>query len=189
MIEFWRATSRRNKSHGINAFLIGYLRPEAPPIPVIGRFCQHNTGPPPKSPRKSIDATNCLTPSAEDCSPTYLSMPRNRDALKTANVLWGKSKAKVVEWKPQNYSQGIRYIPVEVSAATSQMRTRESASERPRAETNDIPQGETASQPMDVDETFWADDPVIPNSERRVRRPSYNLLVDLTCLPVQKRLH
>ena len=103
-------------------------------------------------------------------------MPRNRDTVKAASVLRGKSKAKVVEWESRKYSRGIRYIPVEVSAATtSQSRARKSTSGRPRAETNDMLQGETASQPMDVDEVFWADDLAIPNSERRVRQPSYNL--------------
>ena len=116
-------------------------------------------------------------------------MPRNRDAVKTANVLGGKSKARVVEWKPRNYSRGIRYIPVEVSAATSQMRTRESASERPRAETNDIPQGETASQPMDVDETFWVEEPVIPAGEKRVRQLEFSSLVNLTYFPVREDIH
>jgi hypothetical protein len=116
-------------------------------------------------------------------------MPRSRDTVKAANILWGKSKAKVVEWEPQNYSRGIRYIPVEVSAATSQSRARESTSGRPKAETNDMLQGETASQPMDIDEAFWADDLAIPNSERRVSQPLHKLLANLTCLPVPKHLH
>ena len=50
-------------------------------------------------------------------------------------------------------------------------------------------QGETAPQPMDVDEAFWADDLAIPDSERRVRGPFHELLADLTRLPVPKRLH
>jgi hypothetical protein len=78
----------------------------------------------------------------------------SHDTVKAANILRGKSKAKVVEWEPQNYSRGIRYIPVEVSAATSQSRARESTSGQLKAETNDMLQGETASQPMDIDEAF-----------------------------------
>ena len=116
-------------------------------------------------------------------------MPWSRDTIKTANVLWGKSKAKVVEWEPRNYSRGIRYIPVEVRAATSQSRARESTGGRPRAETNDMLRGETAYQPMDVDEAFWADDLAIPNSERRVRQPLHTFLANLTCHPVPKCLH
>ena len=116
-------------------------------------------------------------------------MPRSRDTVKAASVLRGKSKAKVVEWEPRNYSRGVRYIPVEVSAATRQSRARESASGPPRAEASNMLQGETAPQPMDVDEAFWADDLAIPDSERRVRGPFHELLADLTRLPVPKRLH
>ena len=50
-------------------------------------------------------------------------------------------------------------------------------------------QGETAPQPMDVDEAFWADDLAIPDSERRVRGPLHEMLANLTRLPVLKRLH
>src|SRR5947209_8164246 len=107
-------------------------------------------------------------------------MPQNCDTVKVANVLQGKLKAKVVEWEPQNYSQGIRYIPVEVSAATSQLRARESTSRQLRVETNDMLQGETASQPIDIDEAFWADNLAIPNSERRVSQPLHKFLVNLT---------
>jgi hypothetical protein len=81
-------------------------------------------------------------------------------------------------------------MPVEVSATTSQPRTKKSTSSgQLRAETNDMLQGETAFQPIDVDEAFWADDLAIPNSERRVRQPSHNFLANLTCLPVPKHLH
>ena len=116
-------------------------------------------------------------------------MLQSHDTIKTVNVLWGKSKAKVVEWEPRNYPRGIKYIPVEVHATTSQLRARESTSEQPRAEINDMLWGETAYQPMDVDEAFWVDDLAIPNSKRRVRQPLHTFLVNLICLSVPKHLH
>jgi hypothetical protein len=48
---------------------------------------------------------------------------------------------------------------------------RKRACREPRAEgAIELPH-ETAFQPMDIDETFWAEEPVMPASEKKVRQP------------------
>jgi hypothetical protein len=98
-------------------------------------------------------------------------MPRNSDTVKAANLRRAKSKAKVIEWEPRAYSRGVRDIPVEVSAAASRPMPRKTASREPRAESaNELPH-ETAFQPMDVDETFYMEEPVMPAGRKKVRQP------------------
>ena len=98
-------------------------------------------------------------------------MPRNSDTVKAANLRQEKSKAKVIEWESRAYSRGVRDVPVEVSAAASQPMPRKRACREPRAEgAIELPH-ETAFQPMDIDETFWAEEPVMPANEKKVRQP------------------
>lgn len=69
------------------------------------------------------------------------------------------------------HSRGVRDVPVEVSTPASQPMPRERACREPRAESaNELPH-ETAFQPMDVDETFWMEEPVMPPSRKKVRPP------------------
>ena len=116
-------------------------------------------------------------------------MPRNVNTVKAANLLRRKPKAKVIEWETQVHSRGIRDVPVEVSASGSQPRPRKTASRRPRAQNDDTLQGETVPQPMDVDETFFVEEPAMPTNEKRVRQPASPSLANLTYLPVSARLH
>jgi len=51
----------------------------------------------------------------------------------------------------------------------SQPRPRKKARRRCRAENKDTLQGETPPRHMDVDETFWVDEPAMPSSEKKVR--------------------
>jgi hypothetical protein len=95
-------------------------------------------------------------------------MPRNHDTVKAVKMCRSKTKAKVIEWDTRVHSRGIRNVPVEVSAAASQPKPRKKAGRLPRAE-NDHTLCETAPQPMDVDETFWVNEPDMPASEKRVR--------------------
>jgi hypothetical protein len=60
---------------------------------------------------------------------------------------------------------------------------------QPRAENNDTLPGETAPQPMDIDETFWAEEPVMPTGRKRVRQPAYLSLTNLTNLTVSTHIH
>jgi hypothetical protein len=106
-------------------------------------------------------------------SPSHFSMPRNRDTVKAANFRRKKSEAKVIEWETREYSRGIRDVPVEVTDMKNRPKLRKKASIRTRIENSAALQGETAPQPMDVDETLWVEDPVIPASEKRVRQPAF----------------
>ena len=87
------------------------------------------------------------------------------------------------------YSQGIRDVPVEVSATPSQPKRRKKSSRQPRAENKDALQGENTPKSMDVDETFWPEEPVTPASEKKVRQLVYSSSTNLTCPPVPGRLH
>ena len=116
-------------------------------------------------------------------------MPQNVTTVKATDVLRRKRKAKVIEWEPRVRSRGMKYVPVEVSTSASQPRPRERASRRPRTENNDTLQSETAPQPMDVDETFFVEEPAMPTNEKRVRQPASPSLANLTYLPVSAHLH
>jgi hypothetical protein len=116
-------------------------------------------------------------------------MPRNRDTLKVAKLRQAKTKAKVIDWEIRVHSRGIRDVPVEVSDMASQHKPRKRAGRWPRAENNDPLQGETAPQPMDVDETFWVEEPDLHTSEKRVRQPASPSSANLMYLPVPAKLH
>ena len=118
-------------------------------------------------------------------------MPWNRDTIKAANYRRAKSKGKVIEWETRVHSRGVRDVPVEVSAMASQRQLRKKDRRRKMAEQNDPLQGhgEAAPQSMDVDEIFWAEEPVMPTSEKRVRQPAFPSPTNLTYLPVSAQLH
>jgi hypothetical protein len=113
-------------------------------------------------------------------SSSYLSMPKTRNTVKAADVLRRKSKAKAIEWEPRMYSRGIRDVPVEVISTAHQSRLKKKGTRQPSAENDNMLQGEAAPHPMDVDETFWAEEPVVPTSEKRVRQPAPPFLANLT---------
>ena len=117
-------------------------------------------------------------------------MPKNRSAIKAGKLL-RKSKSKAIEWETRMYSRGTRDVAVEVGGTTSQPRPRKRASRQLSAENNDTLQGEAGPQPMNVDETLWVDpeEPGVPMSEKRVRRPACPSLENLTYFPVSARLH
>jgi hypothetical protein len=100
-------------------------------------------------------------------------MPRSSDVVKAVDLRRAKSRAKVIEWETRAHSRGVRDVPVEVSVTASQPKPRKRSSRRPRAEISDALQGETAPQPMDINETFWMEDPVAPTSKKRVRHPAF----------------
>jgi hypothetical protein len=83
------------------------------------------------------------------------------------------------------YSQGIRDVSIEVSG----LKPRKKAFRWSRVEENDMLQGETARQSMDIDETFWAEEPVMPTHEKRVRQPACPSSMSLTYLSVLAYLH
>jgi hypothetical protein len=52
------------------------------------------------------------------------------------------------------------------------------ANRQSREEKSNAFQGEAAPQPMDIDGSFWVEEPAIPTSEKRVRQLSYSSLVN-----------
>jgi len=78
----------------------------------------------------------------------------NCDTVKAVSLNQKTKTAKVIEWEPWKRSQGIRDVPVEVTAPASPPRLRETSRRQPREEHNVTLQGEAAPQFMDVDETF-----------------------------------
>jgi hypothetical protein len=78
--------------------------------------------------------------------------------IKASKILQRKSKAKVIEWVAWERSWGTRYTLVEVKTSKNQQTTARDAAEM---EVDDY-QAELheASLPsMDVDETFWIEEP------------------------------
>lgn len=116
-------------------------------------------------------------------------MPCKHDIVEAASLFQTNTTAKVIEWKPKAHSRGIRDVPVEVHATASQPRPRKKARRRARAENKDPLQAETAPQPMDVDETSWADEPAMPTSENKVKQPACPSFANLTNLPVPALIH
>src|SRR5260370_6913411 len=116
-------------------------------------------------------------------------MPWNFDTVKPLNLRRAKSKVKVIEWETRVHSRGIRDVPVEVSATASQPKRRKRASRWPRSENNDMLQGKIAPQPMDINEAFCMEEPVIAPSKKRVRQPKFPFSPNLTYLSDSTHLH
>ena len=110
---------------------------------------------------------------------------------KTVKVvdLLGNPKPKVLKWEKRKYSQGSRYVPVEVHATASQPGPRKRAGRPQEVENNDTLQGETAPHPMDIDKTFWVEEPVVPTSGKMVQQHVCPSLANLTYLLVLSHLH
>lgn len=142
-----------------------------------------------KAPKHQLGRSSHYNEVQENVAHPISSMPRKHHTAKAADILRSKSKAKIIKWEKREYSRGTRYVPVEVRPTASQLEPRKRASKRPRAENNDTLQGGTAPQPMDIDETFWAEEPVVPTSGKRVRQPAYPSVANLTYLPVSACLH
>jgi hypothetical protein len=85
--------------------------------------------------------------------------------MKASKVFQRKSKAKVIEWVPRERSRGTRYIPVDVSTSTSrQMQGRDTV--RMAIDNHEAVFQEADPPSMDVDETPWMEEPVIPEHMR-----------------------
>jgi hypothetical protein len=111
-------------------------------------------------------------------------MPRKKiDSVKAATLRERKSKGKIVEWEARVYSRGIRDVPVDIGPMASPLKPRKKALKRPTAENDDALQGETAPQPMDIDEAFWVEEPDMPTREKRVRQLTCPSSANLTHPP------
>ena len=122
-----------------------------------------------KLPKHQFGALLLIITKRRKTRPSHFSMPRNYEVVKVANLRRSKKRAKLVEWEARETYWGIRDVPVVVSSRAHQPKPRENASRQPRAEKNNSLQGEAASQSMDIDETFWAEESVMPASKKRVR--------------------
>lgn len=116
-------------------------------------------------------------------------MPRNSNTVKAAKFGQAKSRSKLIEWETRQHSRGIREVPVEVSAAASQQKPRKKTGRRRKTENNDALQGEAAPHPMDIDDTFWLEEPVKATGKKGVRHPALQSSMNLTNLPDRALLH
>jgi hypothetical protein len=85
--------------------------------------------------------------------------------IKASKILQRKSKAKAMEWVAQEHSWGTKYIPVEVNHSKTQQA---SVRDTMEMEVDDHQAGleETSLPSMDVDKTFWIEEPDAPEQRR-----------------------
>jgi hypothetical protein len=88
-----------------------------------------------------------------------------RKGIKASKVIQRKSKAKIIDWVTREGSRGTRNIPVEVSTSKNLPMPRRGAGRR-EIENHEEISHETDPPSMDVDETFWIEEPVIPEQKR-----------------------
>jgi hypothetical protein len=88
--------------------------------------------------------------------------------IKASQLLKNRSKPKTIEWVTRKYSRGTRDIPVEVSTSKGK-RTRRKTTEG--IENCEAILQETTLPSMDIDETFWTEDPVV-DQPKRVSSPA-----------------
>ena len=94
-----------------------------------------------------------------------------RKSIKTSKVFQRKSKAKVIDWVPRELSRGTRYVPVDVTPSTSRQ-TQGGDTAGMDIDNHEAALHELNPPSMDVDETFWTEEPVVPE-ERRVSSPTF----------------
>ncbi|KAH9015838.1 hypothetical protein EDB85DRAFT_1892397 [Lactarius pseudohatsudake] len=85
--------------------------------------------------------------------------------IKASKVFQRKSKAKIIDWVSRKGSRGTRNIPVEVSTSTNLLIPRKDAGGR-EIDNHEAILHETDPPSMDIDETFWIEEPVIPEPKR-----------------------
>lgn len=107
--------------------------------------------------------------------------------IKASKVFQRKSKAKVIEWVTREHSRGTRYIPVDVSTSTSQQTQGRDAAGM-EIDKHEALLHEADPPSMDVDETPWMQEPVIPE-QRRVSSPTRPSSTVCDMLLVPTRLH
>jgi hypothetical protein len=85
--------------------------------------------------------------------------------IKTSKIIQRKSKAKVVEWVPRERSRGTRYVPVDASTSTG-LQTPRRDTARMEIDSHEAALYEADLPSMDVDETLWIEEPVMPEQRR-----------------------
>jgi hypothetical protein len=89
--------------------------------------------------------------------------------MKGSKVSKRKSKPKVIEWVTRTHSRGTRDIAVEVTQATTSKGKTPKQNDR-GIENSEVIQHEATLPSMDVDETFWTEEPVT-DEQKRVSSP------------------
>jgi hypothetical protein len=89
--------------------------------------------------------------------------------IKASKVLKNRSKAKAMEWVIREHSRGTRDIAVEASTSKGKRTPRQITGEVENAEA--VVLHETAPPSMDIDETFWTEEPVM-DKRKRVSSPA-----------------
>jgi hypothetical protein len=90
--------------------------------------------------------------------------------IKSSKVLKSKSKAKAIDWVTREYSRGTRDIAVEVSTSKGKRTPRQITGGIENGEPEAI-LNETILPSMDLDETFWTEEPVT-DQPKRVSSPA-----------------
>src|ERR1700679_726705 len=83
-------------------------------------------------------------------------------SLKASKV--SQKRPQVVEWEKRTSSRGTRYVPVDATASKRRRAPSQAASQIKNVETLH----ETAPLSMDVDDTPWIEEPIMPEKKKRV---------------------
>jgi hypothetical protein len=93
---------------------------------------------------------------------TQLNM--KRDTINASKLLKKKSKATLIEWVPRKGGRANRFVEVEVGASTKASTSRQMRRKRAGSIENNAAIPHASS--MDIDETLWIEEPVIPEKKR-----------------------
>jgi hypothetical protein len=93
--------------------------------------------------------------------------------IKASKISKTRSKAKFFEWETREHSRGITDIAVEVSTSKGKRTPRQIAGGV--EDTAEAILHETTLPSMDVDETFWIEEPVM-DQRKRVSSPVHVVL-------------
>jgi hypothetical protein len=88
--------------------------------------------------------------------------------IKASKISKTRSNAKFIDWVTREHSRGTRDVAVEVSAPKGKSARRKIAG---GMENNQAILHETTLPSMDVDETFWTEEPVM-DQQKRVSSPA-----------------
>jgi hypothetical protein len=105
--------------------------------------------------------------------------------IKASKISKTRSKAKFIEWETREHSRGTRDIAVEVSASKGKRMPRQITG---RVEDSQAILHEATLPSMDVDETFWTEEPVM-DQQKRVSSPACPSLDGILQIPQSQRTY
>jgi hypothetical protein len=86
--------------------------------------------------------------------------------VKASKVFQRKFKAKGVDWVPRKRSRTTRYVPIEVSTSRDQPTLRRDTVRMEIDDREEALHEDNSLLSMDADETFWEEEPDIPEPRR-----------------------